>query len=127
MVKNILTHDERISIAKKHFEEKGYRVLSGLQFGCELVLYTDDPNHVHSDFCVHVVNQDSSFNWMTLQTMTRSMSDFKKRLVIVDVVPHSDGLDTHYIVEELQITSGHAPFKRQVKTNVGSQVKQKRI
>ena len=125
MIDNCLTSDERISIAKKHFEEKGYRVLSGLQFGCEIVLYADDPNHVHSDFCVHVPNQD--LNWMTLQTMTRSMSDFKKKLIIVDIIPQSDGLDTNYIVEELQITSGHAPFKRQVKTDVGSQVKKKRI
>jgi len=127
MIQDPLTSEERISIAKKHFEEKGYRVLSGLQFGCELVLYADDPNHVHSDFCVHVINQDSRLNWMTLQTMTRSMSDFKKTLIIVDVVPESDTLDTKYIVEELHITSGHSPFKRQAKADVGSQIKKKRI
>lgn len=47
--------EERVTIVRKHFEQKGYRVHSGLQFGCELVLYADDPSNVHSDFCVHVV------------------------------------------------------------------------
>ena len=50
-----LAHENRILIVRKHFENKGYRVHSGLQFGCELVLYADDPDRVHSDFCVHVV------------------------------------------------------------------------
>ena len=44
-----------MKIVRVHFEQKGYRVHSGLQFGCELVLYADDPQRVHSDFCVHVV------------------------------------------------------------------------
>jgi hypothetical protein len=47
--------EDRILIVRRHFEKKGYRVHSGLQFGCELVLYADDPAKVHSDFCVHVV------------------------------------------------------------------------
>jgi len=49
--------EERVLIVRRHFERKGYRVHSGLQFGCELVLYADDPSKVHSDFCVHVVPQ----------------------------------------------------------------------
>jgi len=51
----LLTSEERIAVVRYHFERKGYRVHSGLQFGCELVLYADDPDRVHSDFCVHVV------------------------------------------------------------------------
>jgi tRNA splicing endonuclease len=47
--------EDRILIVRRYFEKKGYRVHSGLQFGCELVLYADDPAKVHSDFCVHVV------------------------------------------------------------------------
>lgn len=47
--------EDRVAIVRRHFEKKGYRVHSGLQFGCELVLYADDPSRVHSDFCVHVV------------------------------------------------------------------------
>jgi hypothetical protein len=47
--------ETRIQIVRRHFEAKGYRVHSGLQFGCELVLYADDPSRVHSDFCIHVV------------------------------------------------------------------------
>ena len=48
--------DHPIAVARHHFQQKGYRVHSGLQFGCELVLYADDPGRVHSDFCVMVVS-----------------------------------------------------------------------
>lgn len=51
----LMGEEERIVIVRRHFERKGYRVHSGLQFGCELVLYADIPQRVHSDFCVHVV------------------------------------------------------------------------
>lgn len=47
--------EERVRIVRRHFENKGYRCHSGLQFGCELVLYADRPDLVHSDFCVHVI------------------------------------------------------------------------
>lgn len=116
-----------ISIVKNHFEMKGYRVLSGLQFGCELVLYSDDISRVHSDFCVHILDQESRLNWMTLQTLTRSMSDFKKQLIVVNVTPFpvAENRDRDYVVEELAVVSGHAPFrhKRQTKLEVGSQKK----
>ncbi len=41
-----MSHEERIGILRRHFERKGYRVHSGLQFGCELVLYADDPSRM---------------------------------------------------------------------------------
>ena len=47
--------ERRVQLVRKYYEEKGYRVHSGFQFGCELVLYADEPGKVHSDFCVHVV------------------------------------------------------------------------
>ena len=47
--------EEKVAFVRKYYQEKGYRVHSGLQFGCELVLYADDPQRVHSDFCIHVV------------------------------------------------------------------------
>jgi tRNA intron endonuclease, catalytic C-terminal domain len=49
--------EERVQRVREHYERKGYRVRSGLQFGCELVLYADDLGSVHSDFCIHVVPQ----------------------------------------------------------------------
>jgi len=52
--------EERVALVRRHFESKGYRVHSGLQFGCELVLYADDPSKVHSDFCVHVVPEGAT-------------------------------------------------------------------
>ena len=50
-----ISWEEKIQIVRNHYTSKGYRVHSGLQFGCELVLYADDPSKVHSDFCIHVV------------------------------------------------------------------------
>jgi len=53
--KLLLPREEYTLMARKHFEKKGYRVHSGLQFGSDLVLYADSPDRVHSDFCVHVI------------------------------------------------------------------------
>lgn len=53
--------EKRVRLVREHYESKGYRVHSGLQFGCELVLYADDPSRVHSDFCVHVVPEGMTF------------------------------------------------------------------
>lgn len=50
----VLTFEEKVEFVKKHYEKKGYRVHSGLQFGVELVLYADRPDLVHSDFCIHI-------------------------------------------------------------------------
>jgi len=51
-----------VQILREHFQLKGYRVHSGLQFGCELVLYADEPGKVHSDFCVHLVGSGTELN-----------------------------------------------------------------
>lgn len=139
-----LSHEERTSIARRHFERKGFRVHSGLQFGCELVLYADDPDRVHSDFCVHVLPNDSRVNWMQIQILARSMATLHKQLTIVNVRPgtsvvenpirtddhlnHEEGIGDDYVIDELAIASGHAPFrhKRREINPVGSQLKQKR-
>lgn len=92
-------HEQHINIVRRHFSNKGYRVHSGLQFGCELVLYADNPGRVHSDFCVHVlppplVYASSSaaatalaavIDWRTIQTLVRSMPDLRKTLIIARV------------------------------------------
>jgi tRNA splicing endonuclease len=46
--------EEKVEFVKEHYEQMGYRVHSGLQFGAELVLYADRPDLVHSDFCINV-------------------------------------------------------------------------
>mmetsp|Transcript_812 Transcript_812/g.1402 ORF Transcript_812/g.1402 Transcript_812/m.1402 type:complete len:142 (-) Transcript_812:1464-1889(-) len=130
-----LTHEEQTSIARKYFERKGYRVHSGLQFGCELVLYADDPDKVHSDFCVHVVPHDSQVNWMQIQVLARSMATLHKQLIMVNVRPTRrniegssvGGVVDGYLIDELAIANGHAPFrhKRKEIIKVGSQIKQK--
>ncbi len=135
------SHDERVLLAREYFQKKGYRVHSGLQFGCELVLYADDPDRVHSDFCVHVV-EDARVNWMTIQTLARSMAILHKQLIIFDIKPVSSENENtfavaneecerilHYEVSELAIASGHAPFrhKRQATVKVGGQIKKQKF
>jgi hypothetical protein len=118
-----MSHEERIGILRRHFERKGYRVHSGLQFGCELVLYADDPSKVHSDFCVHLVHPDGRLDWRTMQTLTRSMPDLHKTLILAHIVQNEQG---DFSVEEMAIATEHAPFrhrKHNVTPKVGSQVK----
>ena len=79
------THEELIADAREHYTNLGYRVHSGLQFGCELVLYADHPQYVHSDFCVLVLPSDGRVDWRRIQCLTRSMPDYKKTLILAEV------------------------------------------
>jgi len=136
-----ITHKELVDVVRKHFEKKGYRVHNGLQFGCELVLYADNPDNVHSDFCVHIVRQEGRLDWRTIQTLVRSMPDLHKTLILANVVTRTACLESksndngfkhsiQFDVKELAISSGHAPFrhkKHNAEMVVGSQVKKKRM
>lgn len=134
------TDSDNISITRKHFTNKGYRVHSGLQFGCELVLYADDVSRVHSDFCVHVVPPDGSLDWRMIQTLTRLVVSTGKTLIVANVKEvteeitenkeEADMIVTYgdpprrYIVEELAIATEHAPFRhKNVMKGVGMQTK----
>ena len=142
-----LTHEERIAIVRHHFEKKGYRVHSGLQFGVELVLYADnDLNKVHSDFCVHVVNNSAGrLDWRMLQTLVRSMPAIRKTLIVANVrdakgddrcdddgdnitADRTDAISIQqgsYLVDELAIATEHAPFRhKNIPKGVGTQIKQ---
>ena len=79
-------HEELVAHAREHYTNLGYRVHSGLQFGCELVLYADHPQFVHSDFCVLVLPADGKVDWRRIQCLTRSMPDYKKTLILAEVV-----------------------------------------
>ncbi len=112
---------------------------SGLQFGCELVLYADDPSRVHSDFCVHVVPPDGSLDWRMIQTLTRLVVSTGKTLIVANVKEVTEELTKEkevdmivtygepplrYVVEELAIATEHAPFRhKNVKKGVGLQTK----
>jgi hypothetical protein len=158
-----LTFEGKVEFVKKHYEEKGYRVHSGLQFGAELVLYADRPDLVHSDFCIHVTRDgkytteidrvlgsicsclflktahhpheiacfvsrlpslsppDELIDWREMQTLVRSMPDLHKTLVLANV--KGVGEDDMY-VEELAITTEHAPFRHRPKSiEIGAQRK----
>ena len=135
-----LTHEERTDIVRTHFQNKGYRVHSGLQFGVELVLYSDIPSKVHSDFCVHVPQDNNGkLDWRMIQTLVRSMPSLKKTLIVAHVkekkvdgsCDDSSGGDTQqqlvkerYVVHELAISSEHAPFRhKNIPKGVGTQIK----
>ena len=137
-----LTHEERIDIVRTHFQNKGYRVHSGLQFGVELVLYSDIPSKVHSDFCVHVPHdKNGKLDWRMIQTLVRSMPSIKKTLIVAHVKgkkmdgnnSSSDGsgddiqqqsIKERYVVHELAISSEHAPFRhKNIPKGVGTQIK----
>mmetsp|Transcript_675 Transcript_675/g.1073 ORF Transcript_675/g.1073 Transcript_675/m.1073 type:complete len:157 (+) Transcript_675:525-995(+) len=121
-----VAYEKLINVVRKHFEQKGYRVHSGLQFGCELVLYADDPGNVHSDFCVHVVQPDHPLDWRRMQTLVRSMPDLHKTLILAHVKKHlnSSNGETDFVVEELALASEHAPFRhKRVVKQVGAQLK----
>mmetsp|Transcript_16105 Transcript_16105/g.23700 ORF Transcript_16105/g.23700 Transcript_16105/m.23700 type:complete len:135 (+) Transcript_16105:180-584(+) len=117
-----MTLEQRIKILRRHFERKGYRVHSGLQFGCELVLYADDPDRVHSDFCVHLVDQQ--LDWRTMQTLARSMPDLHKTLILA----HIKECGSDFVVEELAMATEHAPFRhKNVVKQVGEQFKKQKL
>ncbi|CAB9504970.1 expressed unknown protein [Seminavis robusta] len=118
--------EDRIAIVRHHFEEKGYRVHSGLQFGCELVLYADTPDRVHSDFCVHVVPPDGSLDWKLLQSLVRSMPDLHKTLILAQLVP-SHEKDKEWDVQEMAIATEHAPFRHKKTVPVGEQRKKPKL
>jgi len=148
-----------------HFQQKGYRVHSGLQFGCELVLYADSPDRVHSDFAVHVVPHDGSLDWKLIQSLVRSMPDLHKTLILAQVVPRKrrktttittttsdrdnkdDNTSTNTMqqneeidddddddynhddmwdIQELAITTEHAPFRHKKTVEVGGQRKRQK-
>uniref|UniRef100_A0A7S2VF41 tRNA-intron lyase n=1 Tax=Entomoneis paludosa TaxID=265537 RepID=A0A7S2VF41_9STRA len=117
--------ESRVQLVRRHYEERGYRVHSGLQFGCELVLYADDPSRVHSDFCVHVVQEDGMLDWRMMQSLVRSMPDLHKTLIVASPILNPDGtLDQ---VQELAFATDHAPFRhRKARGEVGSQRKKSR-
>ena len=104
--------EEKVDLVRKHFEKKGYRVHSGLQFGAELVLYADSIDSVHSDFCIHVVRDDGLLDWREIQTLVRSMSDFHKTLILANVKKDAEG---NISVDELAVTTEHAPFRHKQK------------
>lgn len=80
-----IAHEQLISHARTYYTSLGYRVHSGLQFGCELVLYADNPQYVHSDFCVLVLPPDGRVDWRRVQSLTRQMGDWKKTLILAEV------------------------------------------
>eukprot|EP00934_Nitzschia_sp_Nitz4_P008019 Nitzschia sp. Nitz4//scaffold189_size62959//59156//59602//NITZ4_006318-RA/size62959-snap-gene-0.5-mRNA-1//1//CDS//3329539926//8009//frame0 len=122
--------ERKVGFVRRHYEKKGYRVHSGLQFGCELVLYADDPQRVHSDFCIHVMRDEGLLEWREIQTLVRSMPDLHKTLILANVVgdlPENDDDETEFTVQELAVATEHAPFRHKQKLGLpGTQRKKQK-
>lgn len=73
--------EEKVAFVRRYYEDKGYRVHSGLQFGCELVLYADDPQRVHSDFCIHVV-RDGTTPQILCEMLVPNSCSYQKYLLL---------------------------------------------
>jgi len=84
--------EHRVGLVRKHYEAKGYRVHSGLQFGCELVLYADDPSRVHSDFCVHVLQNGKVVTAMPCNSFHFNSTDTQSCSTRSDIAVYPDGL-----------------------------------
>ena len=96
-----------LNALKEHFKGKGYTSMSGLQYGCDLVLYPtrvksdaaakETFKKVHSNFCVLLffdgdgaedgasnsyndVGLGPSLDWRCIQSLGRSMPEVYKRL-----------------------------------------------
>lgn len=77
---------------------------------------------------------DERIDWMTMQTLVRSMPDLHKTLILVNVkaicapsnkISCADEV-SNYKVEEVAIASEHAPFRhREVLKDIGAQRKRK--
>jgi len=101
-----------------------------------MMFITDDPQRVHSDFCVRVIAHGDSIDWRNIQTLVRSMPDLHKTLILAHVKQkpgcvnsqYIDGnLDTNYVIEELAIASEHAPFRhKKAAAGVGGQIKRQK-
>mmetsp|Transcript_28981 Transcript_28981/g.32509 ORF Transcript_28981/g.32509 Transcript_28981/m.32509 type:complete len:129 (+) Transcript_28981:143-529(+) len=121
--------EEKVEFVKRNYQKLGYRVHSGLQFGAELVLYADRPDLVHSDFCINVTRDDELIDWREIQTLVRSMPDLHKTLVLANVNSNAKDIDStkNCCVDELAITTEHAPFRhRPKKIEIGAQKKNKK-
>jgi hypothetical protein len=69
--------------------------------------------------------KDGFPDWREIQTLVRSMSDFRKTLILASVKRQEDG---EVLVEELAMTTEHAPFRHKPKLpEVGSQRKKAKI
>ena len=79
--------------------------------------------------------KDGLLDWREIQTLVRSMSDFRKTLILANVVKKKTNSkggggddDDVIIVEELAMTTEHAPFRHKPKLGeVGSQRKRQKI
>ena len=66
--------------------QKGFVVHSGINYGTDFVLYRKDPDLVHAEHSVVVLDADDrNFTWRTAVGINRSCASAKKTLLIASV------------------------------------------
>ena len=76
--------------------------------------------------CICVLGTDGCLDWRVIQTLTRSMPDLHKTLILANVSRRDSGNvgDGEFVVEEVAMAGEHAPFRhRKVVKDIGGQVK----
>ncbi|WUR02074.1 tRNA-intron endonuclease [Vairimorpha necatrix] len=68
------------SILVSHFKSLGFQVQDGIKYGIDFLLYTDNPENVHSKYGVLVENGQSFFDLMSVQRVCNTV---KKELIVV--------------------------------------------
>jgi tRNA-splicing endonuclease subunit Sen2 len=68
----------------EHFRNKGWAVKSGLLFGCDFVLYSNQLEHHHSEYCVWIV--EGPVETLTLLARARATHHVKKDLIVCHVM-----------------------------------------
>lgn len=70
----------KLNRVKEYFEKRLFIVKDGLKYGCDFILYTDDPSKVHSKYAVLV---DRGQNLLNIMAVQRVINTVRKVLIFV--------------------------------------------
>lgn len=75
--------EQKLQSIKHYFKEDGFIVHSGLKYGTDFLLYTDNINKVHSKYAV-VLNRN--YTYLNILAIQRVCTSNRKILILVDYV-----------------------------------------
>lgn len=71
--------ENKINELKNYFEKQGYIIRDGLKYGTDILLYTENPNNVHSRYAVLLYRKQTFQQIIAVQRVCNSC---KKELII---------------------------------------------
>lgn len=78
-------------------KKKNYFVLSGFKYGCDFIVYIDDPNFVHSDFLVSCFKKEDDIECKTIIANERIGVATRKKLIYAFVSENQDDDKIEYL------------------------------